>query len=177
MSLENYSYSLATGRGTSEAILNGNNDAKKVAEVGQKKIEVREIPIHIVRNAIARNPFFSFKSIKRYFPHIQSVCQFIKEKDYLGGLVITFQGDSSELFILSNQAQLDSMTGLLKQIESELCKNTTEYKGTETFRLKNVNSVFTDKSIKLNEESERADGDEQFVSGKDWYVFNANYGN
>ncbi len=32
------------------------------------------------------------------------------------------------------------------------------------------------KTLKLIEDSERADGDERFVTDKDWYVFNANYG-
>ena len=30
--------------------------------------------------------------------------------------------------------------------------------------------------LKLFKDSERANGDEQFVSDKRWYVFNANYG-
>ena len=68
------------------------------------------------------------------------------------------------------------MTGLLLQIESEMRKNIAEYKGTETFKLNRIDSVFTDKTLKLIETSEKADGDEQFVSDREWYVFNANYG-
>ena len=94
----------------------------------------------------------------------------------MGGLEITFQGDSSELFSLSNKAQLDAMIGLLNQIESELRKNITEYRGTENFKMNSISSVFSDKVLKLLEGSERANGDEQFVSDKGWYVFNANYG-
>ena len=94
----------------------------------------------------------------------------------MGGLEITFQGNSSEIYSLSNKAQLDAMMGLLDQIESELRKNITEYQGTENFKLNSVSSVFSDKVLKLLEGSERADGDEQFVADKGWYVFNANYG-
>ena len=68
------------------------------------------------------------------------------------------------------------MTGLLHQIASELRQNITEYKGTETFEPSGVSSIFTDKTLKLVEGSERADGDEQLVSNREWYVFNANYG-
>ncbi|RKY69358.1 MAG: type III deoxyribonuclease, partial [Candidatus Latescibacterota bacterium] len=109
-------------------------------------------------------------------PHITSLRQFIETDDYLGGLEITFKGDASEIFSLTNKTQLDAVMGLLAQIESELRKNITEYRGTESFKLKGVSSVFSDKVLKLLEGSERADGDEQFVSDKDWYVFNANYG-
>ena len=92
----------------------------------------------------------------------------------MGGLSITLQGD--ERYLLSNETYLDAMTGLLNQIESELRQNRTEYKGTETFEPSNINSIFTDKILKLVEGDERADGDEQLVSNREWYVFNANYG-
>lgn len=173
---KNYEHRLASGRGISGALLAENGDVGRIAESGRKDVKVKEMPRHIVYNAISRQSFFSFKSINKYFPHIKSVRQLIEADDYLGGLEITFQGDSSEIYGLSNRAQLDAMTGLLDQIESELRKNITEYRGTENFKLNNVSSVFSDKVLKLLEGSERADGDEQFVSDKGWYVFNANYG-
>ena len=52
----------------------------------------------------------------------------------------------------------------------------TEYKGTETFKPSGISSIFTDKTLKLDKDSERVDGDEQLVSDREWYVFNANYG-
>ena len=176
LSLYNHSYSLATGRGSSEAILNDKSNVKSIKQGKSKTVKVKNIPIHITKSSLAGNDFFSFKSIKRYFPNIQSVHQFIKDENYLGGLEITFSGNPSELSSLSHKAQLDAITALLKKIESDLRKNTKKFKGTEVFKLNNLNSVFTDKSIKLNERTERADGDEKFVSERDWYVFNANYG-
>jgi type III restriction enzyme len=172
----NYEYKLASGRGISGALLAGNGNTGTIAESGRKDIKVKKISRHIVYNAIARNHFFTFKRVNKYFPHITSLRQFIESDDYLGGLEITFQGDASEIFNLSNKAQLDAMMGLLDQIESELKKNIKEYKGTKNFRLDRVSSVFSDKVLKLLEGSERANGDEQFVSDKGWYVFNANYG-
>ena len=186
VSSKNYHYSLPTGRGVSEAILNDNSSITpltrggirglQIVEARRRDVPVKEIPLHIVRSAIARNPFFAFKSLKTYFSHIQSVRQFIEADEYLGGLSITFQGDSSELLHLSNRIQLNAMTGLLNRIASQLRQNITEYRGTETFKPNGVSSIFTDKTLKLVEGSERADGDEQLVSDRGWYVFNANYG-
>ena len=169
---------LATGRGVSEAILTGNSDVKQITEAQRIDVPVKTIPLHIIRGAVAQNPFFAFKSLKTYFPHIKSVREFIEADEYLGGLSITFQGDSSELLGLSNRVQLNAMAELLNRIASELRQNVTEYKGTETFEPSNVSSIFTDKTLKLIEGSERAEGDEQLVSDEDreWYVFNANYG-
>jgi type III restriction enzyme len=172
----NYEHTLTSGHGLSDALLAGNGNIATVAESGRKDIKVKDISRHIVCNAIAKHSFFTFKAVNKYFPHITSLRQFIESDDYLGGLEITFQGDSSEIYSLSNKAQLDAMMGLLNQIESELRKNITEYRGTENFKMNGVSSVFSDKVLKLLEGSERANGDEQFVSDKGWYVFNANYG-
>lgn len=173
---KNYQHTIASGRGISDALLTGNGNVGKVAETGRKDIKIKEMPKHIVKNAIARCPFFTFQNIQKYFPHVSSMRQFIEADDYLGGLELTFQGDSKDLYSISNRAQLDGLTGLLGQIETEFRKNITEYIGTEKFKLNKVSSVFTDKLLKLVEGSERADGDEQFVNDKNWYVFNANYG-
>ena len=174
VSLTSYHYSLATGRGTSEAVLDDSSDVQQIVEAGQRNIPVRDIPFHVVRTAVVRNPFFAFESLKTYFPHIKSIREFIEADEYLGGLSITLQGDES--YLLSNETYLAAMTGLLHQIASELRQNITKYKGTETFEPNGVSSIFTDKTLKLDKDSERADGDEQLVSDRKWYVFNANYG-
>jgi type III restriction enzyme len=71
----NYEHTLATGRGISGALLAGDGNVGTVAESGRKDIKVNEISRHIVCNAIARRPFFTFKAIKKYFPHIMSLRQ------------------------------------------------------------------------------------------------------
>jgi type III restriction enzyme len=172
----NYVHTIATGRGMTGALLAGNDNDRIVVETGRKDIKVKEISRHITHNAISKNPFYTFQSLKHHFPHIQSVREFASADDYLGGLEITFEGDSTEISSLSNKAQLDALIELLQKIESEIRKNITDYKGTENFTPNNISSVFDDKVLKLLKDSERANGDEQFVSDKGWYVFNANYG-
>ena len=102
--------------------------------------------------------------------------EFIESQNYLGSLEITFQGKSEALYNLSNKAMFEGVLGLLRQIETELNNNTIEYIGTREFKFKLVSDVFRDKILKLDKESEQANGDEHFVKDRDWYVFNANYG-
>jgi len=172
----NYVHIIESGRGIAGALFTGNGNVGTVAESGRKDVKVKEIPRHIVSNAISKNRFFTFRSINKYFPHIRSAREFMEAEEYLGSLEITFQGDLAETYGLSNKAQLDALGGLLHQIETEVRKNITEYKGTENFKPNNVSSIFHNKVLKLLEDSERSNGDEQFVSDKGWYVFNANYG-
>ena len=174
VSLQDYQYKLATGRGASQSILDNNDSINQIKEAGSQEIKVRDIPVHVIRNAITQNAFFSFNSIKKYFPHVKTVRQFIGSDNYLGGLAITFNGDFPDP--LPNKVQLDAVTGLLEEIEAEMRRNVTEYRGTETFEPHGVGSVFTDKALKLIEGDVRADGDGLFVSDREWYVFSANYG-
>lgn len=71
---------------------------------------------------------------------------------------------------------MEALLVLLEQVESEIRKNITEFKATEEFEPSSISQVFCDKALKLDSQSERAQGDETFVSDKEWYVFNANYG-
>jgi type III restriction enzyme len=173
---KNYEYKIPSGHGATGAILSDNGEIKEVIEPGRKDVKVKDIPLHIIRNAIAKQSYFSFRTIEKFFPHVSSVRQFIELDEYLGGLEITFQGDPDDIYKLSNEILLKGLIGLLNHIENELRNNLKEYKGTKRFKIHSVSSIFTDKILKLIEGSERAKGDEKFVADRDWYVFNANYG-
>ena len=123
----NYLHNIATGRGSTRALLTGNGNNNAVGESGRKDISVANIPRHIVNAAISRNNFFTCKSIKRYFPQVRSMRQFIGDENYLGGLGVTFQGNSADIYSLSKKEQLDALNGLLAQIEGEVRKNITEH--------------------------------------------------
>lgn len=172
----NYEYFIATGRGTTGALISDNGKVSEVRESGKKDMPVKNIERHIIQNALARNQFYTFRSLKRFFPHIKSLQDFINSNDYLGGLELTFQGESSDIFNLNNNAKFEALIGLLEQIESEIKRNITEYVGTHEFKPDNLNRIFYDKILKLSEDSERSKGDESFVADKEWYVYNANYG-
>ena len=176
VSKRNYVSRITTGRGSAEAILADNGGTTSLAEPRRRDVPVRSIPAHIIKNALARNAYFIFSSLNTLFPHLRSMRQFIEDEAYLSGLAITFQGDARDLYPLSNEAFLNGAVGMLSQIETELRKSMTEYKGTETFKSKSIKAIFKDKTLKLDKDSERANGDEQFVAYRDWYIFDANYG-
>ena len=69
------------------------------ADQNSRDVQMADIEQNIVRAAIARNPFFSFASLRQYFPHLTSVREFITSKNYLGGLAITFKGNLAILII------------------------------------------------------------------------------
>ncbi len=75
---------------------------------------MRDIERNIVQSAIARNPFFTFATLKHYFPHLASCVTLSRRTINLGGLEITFQGNLYGLD--DNRAEkLAAFSGLLSQ--------------------------------------------------------------
>ena len=174
---KNYVHTLATGQGGGSRVLE-NGAMPLVQEENRRDVRVADMARNIVQAAIARNPFFTFASLKRYFPQLASLREFITAENYLGGLAITFEGNISELD--ANPAtKLAGCRGLLRQIETEIRALITEYEGTTRFREQQVRAIFTDKRLKLGANAQRAADDAQFthfVSAKDWYAFNTLHG-
>lgn len=174
----NYVHVIATGYGGATVVLeNGKKDWVGKDET-RRDVKVWGIERNIVQSAVARNPFFTFSTLKRYFPHLASICDFIALDEYLGGLEITFQGNLYGLD--DNRAEkLAAMSGLLSQIELEIRANVTDYEGTRDFKRNWVREVFKEKLLKFDANNPRAAEDAQFdhfVSAKVWFAFNTVYG-
>jgi type III restriction enzyme len=174
----NYTHFIATGHGDATVALGNGEKGAVVKDETRRDMQVRDIEKNIVQSAIARNPFFTFAMLKRYFPHLSSMRDFISSDDFLGGLEITFQGHVYRLD-QNRLEKLNAMSGLLAQIEAEIRANVTDYEGTRDFRRNWVREVFKDKLLKFGSNNPRAAEDAQFeyfVSTKDWFAFNTIYG-
>lgn len=178
VSRKNYVHIIATGHGGQSAILAGSETKAVVAEENRQDVKLIEIERNIVESALARVPFFTFSSLRRYFPHLASMQQFISAQEYLGGLSITFQGN---VYLLKENKpeKLIAVIGLLNQIETEARKGITEYRGSRDFNATKVQEVFTDKILRFDKRNPLAVEDphfESFISMRDWYAFNALHG-
>lgn len=174
VSKRNFAYTLSSGIGRMSGVFSTEEETT-TEKIESKDIKLLSIPKHIVRFALAQNPFFYFDSLQRYFPNVGSLSNFIDSMDYLGSLEITFNGSKKRLTDITNNDYLLSIQGLLQSIESEIKSNLTEYEGSEYIK-EYVHKVFKDKEIKVYKDSERADGQETLVANEPWYVYNANYG-
>ena len=174
---KNYEHTIYTGAGGVTTVME--NAAVPVAQGNQNSRDVKVVDIeqNIVRSALARNPFFTFASLKQYFPHLASVREFITSKNYLGGLAITFKGNLVDLGE-NRAAKLSACEGLLSQIESEIRKEITEYQGTKHFYEHHIRAVFTDKTLKFSVDTPRADDSDTayLVKISDWFAYDTLYG-
>ncbi len=173
----NYVHVIATGHGGAQAVLANGRQGAVMKDETRHDVKVKDIERNIVQSAIARNPFFTFASLKRYFS-FASMRGFIASDEYLGGLEITFQGNVYGLDE-NRSEKLAAMSGLLSQIEAQIRQQVTDYEGTRDFRRDWVQEVFEDKTLKFDANNPRAAEDAQFeyfVSAKDWFAFNTIFG-
>ena len=174
----NYVHVIATGHGGASTVLAEKRQGAVFSEENRKDLSVGKIEHNIIQSALARNPFFSFASLKRYFPNLETLREFITSGKYLGGLEITFQGNVYHLDE-NKFEKLSGMMGLLNQIKAEVQQQITEHQGTRDFRKEWIRDIFTDKMLKFDKNNERAKEDAQFdyfVSGKEWFAYNTIYG-
>jgi len=175
VSKKNIVFNVLSGTGVETQVFEGKDNGQEVKK-DRKDVNLKNIEPHIIKNALARNDFYSFNPLNHYFPKIKSVNDFISKTNYLAGLSITFEGSKAEISNLSNENKFLAVLSLLSKIETEIKNNLTEYEGTQEFIPALINKRIGDKKIKIKKDSERADGQMEFLEDKDWYVFNANYG-
>lgn len=152
-------------------------ETKSEVSYDPKYVKVSEIPIHIVKNAIAKNEFYQFSTLKKYFKTVKSITDFITNTEYLGSLAITFKGTKDRLAEISNLDYLLALNELLKAIENEIKGNLHEYYGTDDFKIITlIKDKFTDVELKIGKNDERAKSQSEFVKDKVWYAYNDNFG-
>ena len=170
---EIHKHTVASGRGREIPIMKSGG-ASALSSGGGRTIRVSAMGHNVIRAAIARNPFYSFNSIKRYFPNITSMHEFIASEAYLGGLEILFSGnDKIEL-----KDQLEGCIGLLSKIEQEIRSQHTNHEGTREFsRKEKIKTVFTDKQLKISKDRLKEDTSvASIVANENWYAFDSDYG-
>lgn len=70
---------------------------------------ISEMPINAVLGTAARYDALCFDTLKHYFPHLQSVRDFVTSPDYIGDTEITFQCNDEQLSASDLMAGLDKV--------------------------------------------------------------------
>ncbi len=170
---KNFVYQLTSDFGNKIAVF---NHQLETAEAKQSKgIKFSEIPKNIIQFALAKNKFFDFNNLSKIFKNIFATSDFINNPNYLGGLMIDFTGLPERLKLITNNDYLLAVQQVLLLIETEIQNNSTEFTASDYYFVK-LKDIFKDKEVRIEKNSERADGQENFLLDKNWYVYNANYG-
>jgi len=177
--VESYSYELKTGEIKEEIILDEDSKIKKSKDIMRDKIEYRfpDFGINIVRNALDKLEFYKFGNIKKYFPHVESIREFILSDKYLGNVKIEILGPKNKINKLTQSQKLEIALWVVKNVSEQARTNTSEFVGTELFKAKMLREVFRNKKIKIDiDDVQRKELDEVKLVEKDWYAQTGFYG-
>ncbi len=125
--------------------------------------------LDVIRVAINQNPFFYFSSVKKYFPNILSIREFITSRNYLGSIEFVIR--SSKILSLNDDLKIKLVGDVLAIIEQGVKNNYSEYVGTKEFYPVRISDkVAKEKQLKLKE------SDSKIHINEPWYVFEEHYG-
>tara|TARA_B100001057_G_C22861749_1_gene954818 strand:+ start:1358 stop:4015 length:2658 start_codon:yes stop_codon:yes gene_type:complete len=197
---KNYKVSLSTGyTSVSTAFI---NDLNMTSTKSVRDFKIRDFGNHVIRKAMNKLPFYRFNNLQKYFPHLNSVSEFITSDDFLNKITVEVSSNDNRLKNIHEidenttsieiaQAQEDKLTilmSILSDIALAIPKDSFDYKGSKIFSPKGISKTFKDKilnySINTNGTQEIGLGQGETtnielnidLSSKDWYAFNENYG-
>jgi len=183
-----YTYKLKTHSSVSVNALEEVNGTinKSNAETEEKTFKLISFGENVIRKAMSKISFYRFNNLKKFFPHLTSVKDFITSKDYLGEIEVVITATEEQFENLNNSQKLQIAIDILEKIKVDIQTNEEEYIGTEEFKPYPIQSVFKDKIINIamgeNQErgipmSETSNPDLQLdLSDKDWYTHTENFG-
>lgn len=187
---KNFTYQLRTAE-TKESLIFEKNVVKEGRPIynGSKDYLISNWNHSILRKSISKIPFYQFDKLHRFFPSINSISDFIKSSDYLGGVTVSVHGKGEDINNLSNHTKLEIVMYILTQISNDIHTKFGDYRGTKQFHRTPINKYFRDKklyfSINKGDDQEsgkptmRHDIDQKYYVNlleKDWYVYSENYG-
>ena len=146
------------------------NDENLTAK-SRKILKEKKIPRHILRVAMSADEYFYFENLQANFTDIKSTSEFLKLLE--DKFSVNFISDTDER-VISSDEYLVAAKKLLRHIKDNF-EIISKYKASE-YKSKKFNEIFKDKSLNIAKNDERTDGQEEVVSDKEWYAFNANYG-
>ena len=177
---QSYSYEIRTGEIKEELMLSENNIRLRTdenTEIGKTKYKLADFGYNVIRTALDRNEFFRFNRLKKYFPHIRSINEFISTSQYLGEIEVEVTGPKHEIENINNETKLDIVLMVAKSISEKARISTADYVGSKEFKPARVQDVFKDKVIKIDVDGAEGKRMKDIdLANKDWYAQNDFYG-
>lgn len=186
---KNHSFNLRTSL-SQETIIFDYQQVMDSRPADRKSIEfnLTEWDHTIIKKAMNTIPFYHFNQLKRYYPKLNSIDDFINGQNYLLDVKINVTGLTQDLNDLSRKSIFEICQSTLLNISNEINTHFGDFKGTEAFYREPIKNYFRDKtlSFSLNEgEAEtgkatmRHDIDPKYYINlleKDWYAYEENFG-
>lgn len=177
---EIYEYEFKTGEVKEEFIFDDREIKSISIEKMRKEFKLIDFGENVIRSALDRIEFYKFDNLKKYFPNLKSIREFINSEKYLSKITLNIIGPKDKVENIENLSPEDKIEVVLKVlslIKDEIINNTCDYIGSSEFENKLLKEVFVNKKLKLDKDDANIDGVREInLADKYWYAQNNLYG-
>lgn len=176
-----YTYVVPSLKGKLEDIF-GNIIYEKT-ETKLKTIKLKDIDYNILLGAIDFFAPLSFNMLKKTYPNLHSIKEFLTCSSYLGDITIEFEYKDK----IRGKDIFEAVKKVFSEISNHVISIKTEYEGSTEFEMNYLKNILKDKTIYLTDTSDNGGKgcsqnnclNQEYklnLAKENWYVFNDNYG-
>ena len=188
--VKKHTYALRTNRSASTTILDNKS-------VKQNKVQANYANKHmfsvwdknLIQKGLNKIPFYHFSNIRKFFPSVKSMNDFITDEKYFGGIIVEVTGLQKDTNNLSAHQKLEIVISVATKIANEISTKFGDYRGTKSFYREPLRKYFKNKklsfsvntntSVETGKPTMRNDIPQEYfvdLNKADWYAYNENYG-
>jgi type III restriction enzyme len=132
-----YEYHLLTGYSTEGSIFEERLDL--MPEDKMETYKIIDFGENVIRKGLNVIEFYKFSNLKKYFPNLSSISEFINSDKYISNVLVDVKGRKSQ--VENQEEKLEITLFVLSKIADEIEKGYSEFKGSKTFEPKKVSSL------------------------------------
>ncbi len=142
---------------------------------GETKKQTLTVDERYYYKVIQQISFYHFNNLKRYFPQLRSIKEFIRSEKYLGKLTINVEIPKNiTLEKISSKEKLDLVKEIFQRIADNIRRNYKKFKGTYNFTSKPIKEIIKDYTIYIdtyNVSTSNQKIEAKSTTGQKWYVY------
>ncbi|WP_262733640.1 DEAD/DEAH box helicase family protein [Gaetbulibacter sp. NE] len=188
--VKKHTYALKTNRSAQTVILDNNRVKQNTVQANYANKHLFSVwDKTIIQKGLNKIPFYHFNNIKKFFPSVKSMNDFITNEKYFGGIIVEVTGLQKDTNNLSANQKLEIVISVATKIANEISTKFGDYRGTKSFYREPLRKYFKNKKLafSVNQNATAETGkptmrndipQEYFVdlNKADWYAYNENYG-
>lgn len=142
---------------------------------GETKKQTLTVDERYYYKVIQQISFYHFNNLKRYFPQLRSIKEFIRSEKYFGKLTINVEIPKNiTLEKISSKEKLDLVKEIFQRIADNIRRNYKKFKGTYNFISKPIKEIIKDYTIYIdtyNVSTSNQKIEAKSTTGQKWYVY------
>jgi len=182
-----HNYTIRT-RSVKETTVFG-NDLQMIQDTDSRQMKFKNLGTTIILKALYSLDDFKFSNLKKYFPVLKTLKEFITSDNYLGEVIVFVQGSFYKDESLQRHQKFEIAKYVLIEI-SKTFKTTYEtYIGSKYFAPQPIKEIFVNKNLRFNisqgsdkelgKKTMRSDIPKELainIDSKTWYAYKDNFG-